>query len=745
MFMGKLWQKVREIMYGKSSIRKRLLRLLFISSVVSALVYAGISYYGITFVQQDIAEMGKRLSESGDEYTKKYINDTSNDVIEYLAASEADYIDQEMAQLEHDVVVLAGALTWIQQHPDNYLPNSVLDPYDGKVPPAMPCVIYSPELHRRGLETVQWEVALAANIAGTLMPMEKTYGNDCYSATYLGSKHGFLICSSVFPGDEYSPISDDPSFAYDPCVRPWYVNAVKANKVVFSLPYRTILTAEHTDVEVISCSVPYYDREGIAGVASIDMATEKIQRYIKDNVVGSKGINFVMSDEGKVVFSSAQAGVLAKREELQDLRQSENKELSQAALRMIKGETDSVPVEIDGEKYLLAFAPIPTMGWSFGILVSQNDILPLLQESHNYFMGQMNNFKSDLQDEYIFLLKVAVLALFSMAVIMFYLAKRLSAGFVEPIKQMAAGVQEISAGNLDKKLAIKTGDEIEELADSFNDMTESLKTYIDNLSRVTAEKEKAAAELKVAHNIQLGALPQDFLSQRQEFQIYASMDAAKGVGGDFYDFYLTDESKLIVTIADVSGKGIPAALFMMRAKTTLKNMVLRAKKSVDLAAVMSLANQELCCENEEMMFVTVFLAQLDLITGELVYVNGGHNSPLVQKNGCFSYLQQERKHMMLGVNEEEPYESHRIMLEPGEMLFLYTDGVTEAMNEAGDIYAEERLLETLNQQRLKDVKDVLAAVRHDVSVYAGKAEQSDDITMLGLKYCGSSGKEKQGD
>jgi len=359
-----------------------------------------------------------------------------------------------------------------------------------------------------------------------------------------------------------------------------------------------------------------------------------------------------------------------------------------------------------------------------------------LQETQNYFMGQMDNFKKNLQSEYLFLLKMALLALFIMIIVMFFMSERLSDRFVKPIKQMADGVREIASGNLDKKLEIKTGDEIEHLAVCFNAMTDELKAYIDNLSRVTAEKEKAAAELSVAKNIQMGALPQDFLTSRQEFQIYASMDAAKGVGGDFYDFYLTDENHLVITIADVSGKGIPAALFMMRAKTTLKNLVLMAKAPDDFAAVMMLANQELCRENEEMMFVTVFIAQLDLATGELIYVNGGHNPPLVQENGSFRYLRQKKKHAMLGVNEDEVYESHRLVLQQGEMIFLYTDGVTEAMNEAGGMYSEERLQETLNGQGEKNVREVLAVVRQDVGAYAGKAEQSDDITMLGLKFCG---------
>ncbi|MBQ1416134.1 MAG: SpoIIE family protein phosphatase [Selenomonas sp.] len=622
--MGDYWRMVRKIIRRRLSIRGRLLLLLLISSLLSALVFAGLSFYGVTFVQKDIADFGGQLSQEGAAYTQEYINKTSKETIADLARSKANFIDYELAHMEHDVTILADALTWIHKHPSNYLPASVLDPYKGKVPPAAPCIIYSPEVRKRGIETVRQEVELVANVTSTMVPMEKKYGHFSYSATYFGSKSGFLICSSVFVGDKYSPISDDPAFSYDPCVRPWYQNAIKANRAVFSLPYLTILTAEHSDVEVISCSAPYYDAEGIAGVASLDIATKELRQYITNTAIGDKGINFIMNNDGKVIFSPVHEGVLAETDKQQDLRKSESAEFARAAYYMTNGESGVLPVELYGEKYMLAFAPLPTMKWSLGILVSQDELSSSLQESHNYFMGQMESFSDNLQRESILLLQMAVLAFFIMVVIMIFKSKALSDRFLNPIKQMADGVREIASGNLDKKLDITTGDEIEHLAICFNSMTDELKAYIDNLSKATAEREKAAAELSVARNIQLGALPQDFLTAYQEFQINAAMDAAKGVGGDFYDFYMTDENHLVITIADVSGKGIPAALYMMRAKTTLKNMVLRAKNAADFADCMKMANRELCRENEELMFVTAFMARLDLTTGDLVYVNGGH-------------------------------------------------------------------------------------------------------------------------
>ena len=279
------------------------------------------------------------------------------------------------------------------------------------------------------------------------------------------------------------------------------------------------------------------------------------------------------------------------------------------------------------------------------------------------------------------------------------------------------------------------------MADDVNAMTVDLKKYIENISRITAEKQSIATEISVAHNIQISALPRDFLTDRHDLQIYATIDAAMGVGGDFYDFYMTDENHLVVTIADVSDKGVPAALFMMRAKTTLKNLVLMAVSPDDFGAIITLANQELCRDNDTMMFVTVFIAQLDLLTGELIYVNAGHTAPCLRENGKFRYMVQKKKYGMLGVKGNVMYETHRLTLHPDDMLFLYTDGVTEAMDKYKKLYSKERLEETLNNiDGGSSVEEFLAEVKKDIETHAEGAEQSDDITMLGVKFLGKTGK-----
>ena len=313
--------------------------------------------------------------------------------------------------------------------------------------------------------------------------------------------------------------------------------------------------------------------------------------------------------------------------------------------------------------------------------------------------------------------------------------------FVKPILELQDGVKQIAQGNLDKTLDVKTGDEIEELADSVNNMSADLKTYIADLSQVTAEKERIATELSVATNIQKGMLPRlepDFVGDSR-FELFASMDPAKEVGGDFYDFYMLDERRLGITIADVSGKGVPAALFMAISKTILKSALMYVDGKTNLAGLVEKANRQICSNNEEMLFVTAFVGVLDLKTGIMNFVNCGHNPPLAfyKATDRFAYLPVKSGGVVLGIDEEASYREERLKLAPGDMLFLYTDGVTEAMDPDGRLFSEGRLKESLDRTGgAVAVREILETVRKDVGAFAGTAEQSDDITMVGLRYLG---------
>ncbi len=282
---------------------------------------------------------------------------------------------------------------------------------------------------------------------------------------------------------------------------------------------------------------------------------------------------------------------------------------------------------------------------------------------------------------------------------------------------------------------LKTGDEIETLAKALVKMESDITQYIDNLAKVTAERERISAELDVATQIQKDMLPGIFppYPECDKFDIYATMNPAKEVGGDFYDFFLIDDNHLGLVMADVSGKGVPAALFMVISKTLLKN---NAQSGVSPKTVMEAVNRQLCENNDASMFVTVWFGILDLSTGKVTAVNAGHEKPLLKrKGGDFEFLR-DKHGLMLAAMETSKYTEYEIQLNPGDQLFLYTDGLLEATDASETLYGEERALVSLNSHKDEGLAQFLTNVRKDVDAFVGSAPQFDDLTMLILNYYG---------
>lgn len=280
-------------------------------------------------------------------------------------------------------------------------------------------------------------------------------------------------------------------------------------------------------------------------------------------------------------------------------------------------------------------------------------------------------------------------------------------------------------------LNIHTGDEIQNLFEAIKTMEKDINQYIENLTLIMTEKERIGAELNVATQIQASMLPCIFpaFPEREEFDIYATMQPAKEVGGDFYDFFLIDSDHLAIVIADVSGKGVPAALFMVIAKTLIKNQTLAGMMPAD---VFTTVNTQLCENNDAGMFVTGWMGILEITTGRFTYANAGHNPPLIRKkSGNYEYLKSRAGFVLAGM-EGIRYRQFEIILEPGDSLYLYTDGVTEATNAENTLYGESRLLNTLNSHKNDVPQVLLPAIKEDIDAFVKDAPQFDDITMLAL-------------
>lgn len=307
---------------------------------------------------------------------------------------------------------------------------------------------------------------------------------------------------------------------------------------------------------------------------------------------------------------------------------------------------------------------------------------------------------------------------------------------INPVKKLAHFTGNIiQEGRFEKqKIEISTGDEIEELGGAVNVMIEKLEEYIENLTAVMSEKERIGAELGVATHIQSSMLPCIFpaFPDRNEIDIYATMTPAKEVGGDFYDFFMVDDRHLAIIMADVSGKGVPAALFMVIGKTLIKDHTVPGR---NLGEVFTEVNNILCESNDNGMFITAFEGVLDLVTGEFRYVNAGHERPFIYRKGKGYEEYKTRVGFVLAGMENIKYKEQVIQLEVGDKIFQYTDGVTEATDKDNQLYGMDRLNSVLNLKcPACSPEETLKLVKEDIDAFVGGAYQFDDITMLCLEY-----------
>ncbi len=300
---------------------------------------------------------------------------------------------------------------------------------------------------------------------------------------------------------------------------------------------------------------------------------------------------------------------------------------------------------------------------------------------------------------------------------------------VQNIYQINESLSAITEGRLDTVVDVRSHAEFDALSNDINSTVDTLKRYIaDAEARIDAE-------LAFAKAIQHSAMPSVFppYPGRREFDIHAAMYTAKEVGGDFYDFYFIDEDTLVFLVADVSGKGIPAAMFMMRSKTLIKSC---AESGMSVEEVFTMANEKLCEGNEAGMFVTAWMGVLNVKTGCLLFANAGHNPPLLRHaDGSFEYLK-TRAGFVLGGMEGIRYRKNELQLQSGDVIYLYTDGVTEATDVENQLYGEERLRTLMNEHQESGVQVICEAVKADMDAFVGEAEQFDDITMLCLRFHG---------
>ena len=469
-------------------------------------------------------------------------------------------------------------------------------------------------------------------------------------------------------------------------------------------------------------------------------ATEEYMRVYNmlDSICNRSRATFVyvirpdLSDYAHItfLFSTMKAGQGYQHYEFGYLRETTNDDYRRKYQKLYEGESERELVirdrgYIETDPHITAMVPLKgTDGKTKAILCVQYQMASVVK-LRNSFVKKV-------------LITMILVALAASLGQVLYLGRRL----LHPLQIITKEASRFASENVmrDEKLSsvIKNRDEIGQLAGAIDQMEEQIQSYVEKITFITAEEEKMKTELSLAARIQLEALPGNFpaFPERNEFDIYASMKPAKDVGGDFYDFFLVDDDHLCLVIADVSGKGIPAALFMMVSRTILANI---AMMGMSPREVLEKTNDAICANNNEEMFVTVWLGILEISTGKVTAANAGHEYPVLKKPGRDFEILIDKHGFVVGGMENVKYKEYEFNMEPGAMLFLYTDGLPEATNKEETMFGVELMMDALNESLDLSPKEILDHMKERVDGFVGSAPQFDDLTMLSLEYFGPGG------
>ena len=724
-------KKIKNFVIG--GIENKVFNLILFTAILITAVFLAVTAYQSNMLARLAAETSARQKESIAEITGTLMDQVVEGSLSRTTGLEAYIADEVFSDLENRVRMLG-----------EYAGKLVADPEAaGQAPYA------GPDPERNGEILAQLiladdvdgddpalaaRIGTAANMSDMMISLfgasEQT--NSCFIALPEGA---FLVVDDR-AGSKFD--ADGAAVSYDPRTRPWYIQAVEAGDLIF------------TDVEVdaftgdigIVCAMPVYVDGKLEAVVGSDLFLSAMQEAVQSSEENG-GYVCVINQYGHVVFSPKTDGVfrVQRGAEAADLRQSENADLAALIEEAMQGQTDVRVVQLEDGAYYIIGVPMHTLGWSLiGVFSQEMAAKPIetLQQSYSEIedaaTASYRNSINRIRNTRFLLLAVLAVLVGGGAVA---LGKRI----VRPLNTITQRITELSETNPEFRMEGEyyTGDEIEVLAESFARISHKTVEYVQQVKRVTAEKERVSLELQLSHDIQVNMLPNIFpaFPERPEFDIYATMLPAKEVGGDFYDFYLIDENHLVMVIADVSGKGIPAAMFMMVSKIIINNI--STLGVTDPAKILEAANRQISLNNPAQMFVTVWLGVLDLRDGHMTAANAGHEYPYVMhgSKGRFEILK-DRHGFVLGGMENSKYRTYELQLDPGDAVFVYTDGVAEATNAQEELFGTERLTEALNRDPEASCKDMLANVKAAVDDFVQDAPQFDDTTMLAVRYIGAN-------
>ena len=700
------------------------LMLVFIIALIAA--YTAVAVYqqrNLTAVVQE-ANAGQQASITEvSEQTMKAVLETS---MTRQTALQAYIANDLFNDVQTDVLTLKAFAEELFLHRDSFPdhPYAEPDPANDGIPSAQ-------IQHEAAVDPADsGDLGLVANMSEVMLAMFES--SDKLNSCFIATTDGCILFVDDRAGSYVTESGEVCPFEVRE--RPWYTQAAAAGRLIFT----GVELDAFTNIPGLVCAAPVYCNGELAAVVGADIFLTSISEYV-ETTASEGSFLCVLNEHGQVLFSPQQDGVFKAEtsDRARDLRRIGNEKLADFVTLSLRERTPLTLLEIDGREYYLTGAPMETLGWAVISVVEKE----ITGQPTTVMLDQYETISSDALSAYETGAKQSArtIAVLTAAILLLAITGALAVAgrVVKPLEHMTKRINALSGNDtaFEMEDTYRTDDEIEVLAESFASLSKRTRDYIRQITEITAEKERIGTELALATRIQADMLPNIFpaFPDRPDFDIYASMDPAKEVGGDFYDFFLIDEKHLGIVMADVSGKGVPAALFMMVSKILVQNYAMTGRSP---AQVLKAVNNQICANNREEMFVTVWFGILDTETGKITAANAGHEYPVLMQAGGKFELLKDRHGLVIGAMDGIQYKEYELTLDRGAKLFLYTDGVPEATNAENELFGTERMLAALNGGLTDPPEMVLRRVREAVDGFVMEAEQFDDLTMLCLEFMG---------
>ncbi len=700
---------------GKFSIRTKLLMAFLGLSLVALIVLGFVALNGIATLNSYSLQSSQTLGENAVADSTVALAKQAEEYLLRLALDQADISNNIFEQVEAEMKITAQLAQTILA--SSTLDSKTLYSQQERPPNIHEATVYvlAPNVE---LDSVYDELNYTSHMEDAFKSIHKN--NPLLTQLYIGTESGIL---------QLYPWSTGINSSYDPRLRDWYINAKQTGEIYWSEPY--IDAGGHG--LMVTCSIPVSStQKGFFWVIGADVTIQTINQKIINTQIGELGYAFLLDNNGNVIARPELSSEDKKWDEsfeAGNMLLSDNPDLAAIAKNMTEGKKGITMCSLsDGDKYV-AYAPLNNTKWSMAIVLPVEEIIaPALttQSKINEYTDETStviNLEAEkVRNTYLILF---IIIIFMVAATSLLLARTI----VNPITTLIKGAKALGSGDLDSRVHINSGDELETLAGSFNKMADDLQEYMVELQRTTAEKTRLIKELEIAKGIQRSFLPEKE-PEISGIDIAASNVAATEVGGDFYDFIPIAKDQWGLTIADVAGKGVPAALFMALSRTLVRAST---TGNPNVSESIEKANELICADAKTGMFVTLFYAILDAKKKRLRYVNAGHNPPLLLKQQKGNTVLLKAKGIALGVIEDIELEEEEIQLEKGDLITLFTDGVTEAINQKEEQFGQQRLLSLIEKNRGLSAREIISKIEAEVTAFSGGQPQFDDITLMIIK------------